>query len=116
GLSVENEQKFYKNLQYLGFEFNGIATYIRPGSLSRYFRKLRGRITKTVMMARGKNSKSAKIFKAQLYHRYTHLAKKNFLSYAYKASKKYYKNSKGETKEGLNSQHIRRQIAAHFDI
>ncbi|MFZ6009723.1 MAG: reverse transcriptase/maturase family protein, partial [Bacteroidota bacterium] len=85
-LNSANEGSFYKNLQYLGFEFNGTNVYIRPGSLSRYFRKMRGRITKTIMMARGKNSKSNEIFRAQLYHRYTHLGKKNFLTYAHRAS------------------------------
>jgi RNA-directed DNA polymerase len=115
-VTAMNEGSLYKNLQYLGFEFNGKEIYIRPGSLSRYFRKMKGRITKTIMMARGKNSKSDKIFKAQLYHRYTHLGKKNFLTYAYKASLKYFKNSKGEVKEGMDSPAIRRQIAAHFVI
>lgn len=115
-LTVENEGRLYKNLQYLGFEFNGKDIYIRPGSLSRYFRKMKGRITKTIMMARGKKSKSNKIFKAQLYHRYTHLGKKNFLTYAYRASMKYFKNSKGELKEGMDSPAIRRQIQAHFRI
>lgn len=116
GAAGYTEQKFYKNLQYLGFEFNGQNIYIRPGSLSRYFRKMKGRITKTIMMARGSKSKSDKVFKAQLYHRYTHLGKKNFLNYAYKASQKYFLNSEGKRKEGMNSPSIRRQIKAHFDI
>ena len=115
-VTKDNEQIFYKNLQYLGFEFNGQNAYIRPGSLSRYFRKMKARITKTIMMARGRNSKSIDIFKAQLYHRYTHLGRKNFLNYAYKASKKYYQNSKGVFKEGLNSPKIKAQLSKHFDI
>ncbi len=112
----ENEDKYYKSLQYLGFEFNGQVITIRASSLSRYFRKMKGRITKTVMMARGKKSKSDTIFRKQLYHKYTHLGKTNFLSYAYKASRKTYKNSKGVSKEGMDSKAIRRQLKAHFAI
>lgn len=106
----------YGNLQYLGFEFNGQNIYIRPGSLSRYFRKMKGRIVKTVIMAYSKHSKSNVISKQQIYHRYSHLGRRNFLSYAYNASKSYYTNSKREVKEGLDSPSIRRQLAAHFRI
>ncbi|MCB8964209.1 MAG: hypothetical protein H6536_04120 [Bacteroidales bacterium] len=114
--TLENKEINYKNLQYLGFEFNGQKTYIRPGSLSRYFRKMKGRIVKSVMMAYSKNSKSSVINKQQIYHRYSHLGKRNFLQYAYNASKKYYKNSEGKIREGLDSSSIKRQISAHFSI
>ena len=114
--SLDNKASNYKNLQYLGFEFNGQKTYIRSGSLSRYFRKMKGRIVKSVMMAYSKNSKSSVINKQQIYHRYSHLGKRNFLQYAYNASKKYYKNSEGIKREGLDSPSIKRQISAHFSI
>lgn len=113
---TESTQANYKNLQYLGFEFNGQNIYIRPGSLSRYFRKMKGRIVRSVMMAYSSNSKSNIINKQQIFHRYSHLGKRNFLSYAYNASKKNYTNSKKEVKEGLDSPSIRRQLAAHFRI
>src|SRR5690606_9673502 len=44
---LPNQNKYFKNLQYLGFEFNGVNTYIRPGSLSRYFRKMKARVVKS---------------------------------------------------------------------
>lgn len=113
-LTVEN--KNFKNLQYLGFEYNGQSIYIRPGSLSRYFRKMKARIVKTVSMAYSKNSKSDKINKHQIFSRYSHFGKRNFLAYAYNASKKYYKNSAGDSKEGMDSSSIRRQIARHMKI
>ena len=106
----------YRNLQYLGFEFNGKNIYVRPGSLSRYFRKMKGRIVRSVIMAYSSTSKSNIINKQQIFHRYSHLGKRNFLSYAYNASKKYYTNSKGSVKEGLDSPSIRRQLSAHFRI
>lgn len=115
-LNASNEQHFYKNLQYLGFEFNGKNILIRPGSISRYFRKMKGRIIKTVVMAYSENSKGDRIFKQQIFSRYTHLGKRNFLHYAYNASKQFYTNSKGEIKEGMNSPTIKRQVSRHFDI
>ena len=115
-VSLPNEDKNFKNLQYLGFEFNGKSIYIRPGSLSRYFRKVKARVVKAVSMAYSENSKSDTIFKQQIYSRYSHLGKRNFLSYANNASKKYYTNSAGVRKEGMDSPSIRRQIAAHMRI
>jgi hypothetical protein len=111
-----NQEKFYRNLQYLGFEFNGQSVYIRASSLSRYFRKMKARIVKTIIMSYGKNSKSNKIFKQQIYHRYSHLGKHNFLNYAFKASKNIYRNAKGIAHEGFNSPSIKRQLSAHFRI
>ena len=115
-LQLESIERNYKNLQYLGFEFNGQNVYIRPASLSRYFKKMKARIVKSVMMAYSKNSKSNTINKQQIYHRYSHLGKRNFLQYAYNASKKTYKNSKGELHEGFDSPSIRRQLSTHFSI
>lgn len=114
--SLPNHNKYFKNLQYLGFEFNGVNIYIRPGSLSRYFRKMKARVVKSVSMAYSKNSKSDVIFKQQIYSRYSHIGKRNFLTYALNASKSYYLNSKGEKKEGMDSPSIKRQIVAHMRI
>jgi RNA-directed DNA polymerase len=111
-----NELLFYKPLQYLGFEFNGQNIYIRSSSLSRYFRKMKGRIIKTVVMAYSDNGKDSKIWKKQIFEKYSHLGNRNFLTYAYNASKKYYKNAKDVEKEGMNSPAIRKQLSRHFTI
>jgi hypothetical protein len=113
---ITNENFFYKSLQYLGFEFNGQDIFIRSSSLSRYFRKMKARIVKTVSMAYSDNRKAEKIWTRQLFHRYSHLGKRNFLSYAYKASYPEYLNSKGEKKEGMNSPAIRKQLSRHSTI
>jgi len=116
-LNPQNEQQYYKNLQYLGFEFNGQNIYIRPGSLSRYFRKMKGRIVKTIMMSYSDKSKIEKILKKQIFERYSHLGKRNFLAYAINASKKkYYSKSSRTYREGLDSPSIKRQISSHFAI
>jgi RNA-directed DNA polymerase len=111
-----NENRYYKPLQYLGFEFTGQTILIRSSSLSRYFRKMNGRIEKTVSMSYSPNSKSTTIFKKQLFEKYTHLGKRNFISYAYKASQKTYKNSMGVEVDGMDSLAIRRQVKRHFSI
>jgi len=115
-INNQNEQQYYKNLQYLGFEFNGQNIYIRPGSLSRYFRKMKGRIIKSIVMSYSDKSKKDKILKKQIFERYSHLGKRNFLSYAINSSKEYYSNSKGVKKEGMNSLSIKRQLTSHFSI
>jgi len=108
--------KNQKNLQYLGFEFNGQNVYIRPGSLSRYFRKMKARISKTISMAYSKKSKSGIINKQQIYSRYTHIGKRNFLSYALNASKESYLNKAGKLMYAMNSPSIKKQISAHMSI
>lgn len=114
--NAKNESLYYKPLQYLGFEYNGQNIYIRSSSLSRYFRKMKGRIIKTVVMAYSDNGKDNKIWKRQIFERYSHLGNRNFWTYAYNASKEFYKNSKGEKKKGMNSPAIRKQLSRHFTI
>lgn len=116
GAEFKNEHKYYKSLQYLGFEYNGQNIHIRPSSLSRYFLKMRGRIIKTVMMAYSKNAKSDKIWKKQIFEKYSHLGNRNFLTYAYSSSKDFYFNAKKESKVGMNSPAIRRQLSRHFSV
>lgn len=115
-LDSEYEEEFYTKLQYLGFEFDGQRVYIRSSSLSRYFRKMKGRIVKTVMMANSPKKKSNKIFRQQLLHKYSHLGQRNFLTYAHNAANEFYKNSDGDVKEGMNSPSIRKQVSRHMDI
>ncbi|MBX2968207.1 MAG: group II intron reverse transcriptase domain-containing protein [Cyclobacteriaceae bacterium] len=114
-LNSSNEQRYYKNLQYLGFEFTGQTILIRNSSLSRYFRKMRARIVKTIGMAYGKRAVSDRVFKEQILHRYTHLGKRNFLHYAYHASQNEYRVRKG-IRTGMDSPAIRKQLARHFQI
>ena len=113
---ASSEKFFYKPLQYLGFEFDGQNIFIRSSSLSRYFRKMKGRIIKTVVMAYSKRGKGDRIWMRQIFDRYTHLGKNNFLTYAYKAASSEYENSKGELKQGMNSASIKRQIGRHMNI
>lgn len=115
-ISLPPEERNYKNLQYLGFEFNGHNIYVRPSSLSRYYRKMKGRVFKSVAMAYSKKASFPQILKKSIYKKYSHIGSRNFISYVYSASRKYYFNSKGERKEGMNSPHIRKQLSAHMNL
>ena len=110
------ESQYYKNLQYLGFEFNGKDVLIRSSSLSRYFRKMKAKIDKTIKMAYSDKGIGDRVFKQKLFHRYTHLGRRNFLRYAYNASQSVYMNAKRERKEGFDSPAIRKQLIRHFII
>jgi RNA-directed DNA polymerase len=115
-LSSKNEEQFYKNLQYLGFEFNGQNIYIRPGSLSRYFRKMKARVVKTVLMAYSGKSHIPRIKRKQIMDKYSHFGARNFISYALNASKKEYTNSEGKLRQGMDSRSILKQLSSHVAI
>lgn len=76
-----------RNLQYLGFEFNGQNTYIRSSSMSRYYKRMTGRIRENLKAAYGKNSIGEKVFKKTLFNRYTEKGERNFITYAERAMK-----------------------------
>lgn len=104
-----------KNLQYLGFEFDGERVYIRPGSLSRYFRKMKAGIRNTLLKAYGKKSTNPQILIKDLLEKYSHTGKNNFVSYAYRAAGKSYGYGDGY-KDGFDSPTIRKQLRRHFAI
>jgi RNA-directed DNA polymerase len=103
----DNLKEKYKSLQYLGFEYNGLNAYIRSSSISRYHRRLRSGIRETIKRAYGKKSKGTKIFRQKLYHRFSHLGKRNFIAYAHRSLDK--------AKIILNSTNIKNQVAQHFN-
>lgn len=82
-------------LQYLGFYFDGEKVRIREGSLARYLRKSKraviamkyNAIKKLINMHKQKipiQDKQKKLYRHHLYEQYTHLGKRNFISYAYR--------------------------------
>jgi len=101
GFTAKHEDK-YKNLRYLGFEFNGIKSYIRSASLSRYYRRMKARVRESVKAAYGRNSKGNKIFRKRILARYSHLGKRNFITYAHRASKI------------MDSNEIKHQVSKHM--
>lgn len=71
-------------LQYLGFTYDGKQRLIRSQTLSRFWRK----VVYGVRAAKHRAEKAAKaggdgrLYKRKLYRRFTHLGRKNFLTYA----------------------------------
>lgn len=83
-----------KQLQYLGFMFDGKDIYIRSSSLSKFSRKMKKGISlakKTmskVNQIRAKRILLARpVFMRSLHKKYTYLGKKSFIGYGYRAAK-----------------------------
>lgn len=97
-------------IQYLGFTFNGKNILIRASTQHRYLRKMRRGIHAKMIAVKMRNKNdlektipAKEIFKREALSRYTHLGKRrNFLNYAYKASKI------------MDSPEIRKQFKCHM--
>lgn len=81
-------------VQYLGFLFDGKNIILRSSSISRYSNKMkRGvRLARATMKRKNKIRKAKgleekEIFREKIYARYTHVGRRNFLSYGYRASR-----------------------------
>lgn len=96
-----------KSLQYLGFLFDGERALLRSASLARYSERMRRgvRLAKATMAKRN-IAKSARgeaerpLFRRKLYRKYSHLGRRNFITYGYDAARK------------MGSSSIRRQLHA----
>ncbi|MDP1539510.1 MAG: antiviral reverse transcriptase Drt2 [Moraxellaceae bacterium] len=94
-----------KPMQYLGFTFDGKNKIIRSAAFARYSMKMKSGVSLAKQTARKHNKirlingkQTSNIYKKSLYKKYSHLGRKNFISYALKASKI------------MNSSAIRKQI------
>lgn len=96
-----------KSLQYLGFLFDGQRILLRSASLARYSERMRAgvRLAKSTMKKRNaareeRGEASRPLFKKKLNSQYSHLGRRNFISYGYDAARK------------MESQAIRKQLRA----
>lgn len=80
-------------LQYLGFTYDGRRILIRSAALARYSERMkRGvRLAKRTQrkknwqrVAKGQNMQP--LYKRKIYERYSHLSKRNFITYGYRAA------------------------------
>jgi RNA-directed DNA polymerase len=98
-----------RNMQYLGFEFDGNNAFIRSSSFSKYHGRMSARIRENLKAAYGNNQIGDVVFKKKLYNRYTQKGNRNFISYAMRAAEKMesksiedqYKNSLAKVKKKL---------------
>ena len=94
----------FRNLQYLGFEFNGENIYIRASSISRYKRRIASEIRECLKAANGSNSISNIVFKKKLLKKFSSKGKRNFISYAIRSAN-----------DIMNSKAIRKQYNKSID-
>lgn len=94
-----------KSLQYLGFLFDGQRTTIRSAAFAKYSNRVKRGVSLAKQTMRRKNNIKAllgcpetNLYKKQLFSRYSHLGKRNFIRYAHNAA------------EILNSKSIKKQI------
>ncbi|WP_417438450.1 antiviral reverse transcriptase Drt2 [Idiomarina sp.] len=95
-----------KSLQYLGFTFDGERKLIRSAALAKFSNRMRAGVRSARKTVRRTNSEllkngsppSEQLRKKKLYERYSHLGKRNFLTYGYRAAKK------------MNSSAIKKQL------
>lgn len=106
---LETDKTNDKNasLKYLGFEFDGQKITIKKPSLAKYYRRLKRVIRVKSIKARILEKKTEKeqfLHKNKIYKRYSHFGYRNFITYAYRASKV------------MKSDNIKKQVRRHIKI
>ncbi|MGX1018407.1 RNA-directed DNA polymerase [Pseudomonas sp. Y3 TE3536] len=96
-------------IQYLGFMFDGVRTFIRPASLTRYYSKMKVKVRlakksrdRINILRRARGAIDRELFLKAIYNGYTHLGRRNFITYGYRAAKI------------MNSKTIRQQLRSHW--
>jgi RNA-directed DNA polymerase len=102
----------HRNLQYLGFEFDGWRTYIRSASMAKFYRRMMARVGEVAKAAVGKNAKGLRPWTRKIYERYTVHGSRNFPVYAFNAASAEYQLA-GKKRQGMNSPQIRKQMSKH---
>lgn len=92
-LFKKNILKSEKPLQYLGFLFDGENIYLRSSSLARYSERMKKAVKLAKATKRKRNLlrvkrgvKPKQLFKSKLYRKYSHLGKRNFITYGFRAA------------------------------
>lgn len=102
---IDGELRSDKPLQYLGFIFDGKRILLRSSSLARYSEKMKNGVSLAKQTMRKANKIRVKngeeihgVYKRKLYSRYSHLGRRNFITYGLRAAKI------------MNSPEIRKQL------
>jgi hypothetical protein len=112
GLLLDEGIERYRNLQYLGFEFDGWRTYIRSASMAKFYRRMIARVGEVAKAAVGNNAKGKRPWTRKIYDRYTVHGSRNFPTYAFNAAAEEYQLA-GKTWQRMNSPQIRKQMSKH---
>lgn len=116
-----------KRFSYLGFEFDGKYTYLKSGSLAKYYRSLKKSIMRGAFYAGHSKYKQdkGKIFRRRLYKRFSYKGAKRKIVWQYsKANKRWikiYKHDWGNyityanmAHFNMNNSKIKNQISNHW--
>ncbi len=103
-LNAEGNLCTDRPLQYLGFSFDGQHVRVRSQTVARYMRRMRKAVRREKYLAerRLKDGGDGRVRRKHLYSRYTHLGKRNFISYTKKAQEVFLRNR------------IRQQLRRHW--
>jgi RNA-directed DNA polymerase len=103
-------EKAVKPLQYLGLTFDGVRVLLRTGGIARFYARMRAGV-KIAGVARRKEAERQGIAKShvpmrrsKLYRLYSYRGRRNFLTYAIRASKI------------TNSDGIKSQVSRHWSV
>ncbi|NCP60030.1 MAG: hypothetical protein GW839_06985 [Flavobacteriales bacterium] len=106
-----------KQLEYLGFEYDGTRVRVKTAGFSKFYRTMKRSIKRGVHFAKKDHIKSSKLHEGKLYKRFTHIGSKRRLKYlpdpssptGYKKSKQYdwgnfisYLNKANEVMKSIN--------------
>lgn len=91
-------------ISYLGFCFDGQKTYLRPSTLSRYYRRMTYATRGAARGAGKKGRPVSETFKRSLYKDFTHLGRRNFYSYS--------KRADGTLPKSI----VKKQLRRHFTV
>ncbi len=90
---IGTELKSEKPLQYLGFLFDGGKVVLRSSALARFSEKMNSAVRLAKLTTRSRNLKRSQrnepekpLGKKKLYRNYSYLGRRNFISYALRAS------------------------------
>ncbi|PRP71003.1 hypothetical protein BUE93_08590 [Chromobacterium amazonense] len=98
---VSGALKAERPLQYLGFTFDGVHKLIRSSAFAKFSDKMRRGVNLAYQTTKKHNKtrkKATRIWRQNLYERYSHLGNRNFVRYGLRAAKK------------MNSQAIKKQL------
>jgi RNA-directed DNA polymerase len=101
---VNGQQSADRPISYLGFCFDGEKTFLRPSTLSRYYRRMTYAARGAVRGAGKKGKPFSETFKRSLYKDFTHLGRRNFYTYSKRAH------------ERMPNSIIKKQLKRHFEI
>jgi len=97
GFEIDEKTKtpnFNKNLEYLGFSFDGQRVLIKSSGFSKFYRSMKSSFKKSTSLAIHSKNPDKSLFKSKLYKRFTYRgAKRKLIFRPSKADKKVYEKT-----------------------